>query len=119
MTTEVMSMGLTGFRTNKNQQGCFQSICRALLVATILSVLTACSTVKVHLQDHHILHPYLGTKTAIHNFIRSFSDFYLYGEQFVRGMDVPFCFVADTLLLPYDLMVKLRRHQRQRPVPPG
>ncbi|MEW8239773.1 MAG: YceK/YidQ family lipoprotein [Candidatus Thiodiazotropha taylori] len=88
-------------------------------MATILSVLTACSTVKVHLQDHHILHPYLGTKTAIHNFIRSFSDFYLYGEQFVRGMDVPFCFVADTLLLPYDLMVKLRRHQRQRPVPPG
>ncbi|MEW8276164.1 MAG: YceK/YidQ family lipoprotein [Candidatus Thiodiazotropha taylori] len=34
-------------------------------------------------------------------------------------MDVPFCFVADTLLLPYDLMVKLRRHQRQRPLPPG
>ncbi|MCG7966853.1 MAG: YceK/YidQ family lipoprotein [Candidatus Thiodiazotropha taylori] len=88
-------------------------------MASILSVLTACSTVKVHLQDHDILQPYLGTKRAVHNFIRRFSDFYLYGEQFVRGMDVPFCFVADTLLLPYDLMVKLRRHQRQRPLPPG
>lgn len=103
-------MGLAGFRANKNPKRCFQSICGALLVASILSVLTACSTVKVHLQDHDILHPYLGTKRAIHNFIRRFSDFYLYGEQFVIGMDVPFCFVADTLLLPYDLMVKLRRH---------
>ncbi|MCG8015514.1 MAG: YceK/YidQ family lipoprotein [Candidatus Thiodiazotropha sp. 'RUGA'] len=119
MTTEVMSMGLAGLRANKNQKGCFQSICRALLVASILSVLMACSTVKVHLQDHDILHPYLGTKRAVHNFIRSFSDFYLYGEQFVRAMDVPFCFVADTLLLPYDLMVKVRRHQRQRPLPSG
>ncbi|MCG7872728.1 MAG: YceK/YidQ family lipoprotein [Candidatus Thiodiazotropha lotti] len=88
-------------------------------MASIISLSLGCSTVKVHLDDHDILHPYLGTKTAVNNFIRSFSDFYLYGEQFVRAMDVPFCFVADTLLLPYDLMVKVRRHQRQRPLPPG
>ncbi|ODC02088.1 hypothetical protein A3197_21370 [Candidatus Thiodiazotropha endoloripes] len=112
-------MGLAGFRAKKNLKGCFQSFYRAVLVASIISLSLGCSTVKVHLDDHDILHPYLGTKTAVNIFIRSFSDFYLYGEQFVRAMDVPFCFVADTLLLPYDLMVKVRRHQRQRPLPPG
>ncbi|ODB82266.1 hypothetical protein A3194_18515 [Candidatus Thiodiazotropha endoloripes] len=108
-----------GFRAKKTQKGCFESFYRALLVASIISLSVGCSTVKVHLNDHDILHPYLGTKSAVKNFIRSFSDFYLYGQQVVMATDVPFCFIADTLLFPYDLMVKLRRHQRQRPLPSG
>ncbi|MCG7984191.1 MAG: YceK/YidQ family lipoprotein [Candidatus Thiodiazotropha lotti] len=99
------------FRAKKTEKGCFHSFYRAVLVASILSLSVGCSTVEVHLDDHDILHPYLGTKTAVNKFIRSFSDFYLYGQQMVMAMDVPFCFVADTLLLPYDLMVKVRRHQ--------
>ena len=108
-------MGIAGLRQRKNRKKRrFQSFGRAVLVASILSVSIGCSTVKVHLDDHDILHPYLGTKTAVNVFIRSFSDYYLYGQQVVMAMDVPLCFVADTLLLPYDLMVKTKRHQRQQ-----
>ncbi|MEJ2622476.1 MAG: YceK/YidQ family lipoprotein [Candidatus Thiodiazotropha sp.] len=81
-------------------------------MALLLSLSAGCSTVKVHFYDHHILHPYLGTETAVKEFIRSFSDYYLYGQPILMAMDVPFCFAADTLLLPYDLIIKIRRQQK-------
>jgi uncharacterized protein YceK len=90
----------------------FSTVVRALLMASCMSFSVGCSTVKVHLYDHQILHPYLGTKTAVKLFIRSFSDYYLHGQQMVMALDVPFCFVADTLLFPYDLMAKIRRQQQ-------
>jgi uncharacterized protein YceK len=84
----------------------------ALMMVFIMSLSVGCSTVKVHLYDQQILHPYLGTKTAVKEFINSFTDYYIYGQQFLMAMDVPFCFAADTLLLPYDIIIKIRRHQQ-------
>ena len=72
--------------------------------------LTGCSTVKVHASNHDILHPYLGTQQAIRGFYDSFSDYVIYNQATLMAIDIPFCFAADTLMLPYDLTVWLNRH---------
>lgn len=82
---------------------------KLLLPALCLLFITSCSTVKVHSYDQNILHPYLGTKTAIDVFYDSFSDYVIYNQVTLAAMDIPFCFVADTVLLPYDLVVWLNR----------
>lgn len=47
--------------------------------------------------------PYLGTGKAFKNTADSIFDYDYFGEVFVRVWDIPLCFVADTLLLPYDI----------------
>jgi uncharacterized protein YceK len=85
---------------------------RSCLLAALLLFVSGCSTVKVHALNHDILHPYLGTKTAVKAFVISFKDYHYYGEQYLMAVDVPFCFVADTLLFPYDFIVHYRRHNQ-------
>ena len=84
----------------------------AIVVSFLLLSSAGCSTVKAHAYDYNILHPYLGTKTATRNFVRSFSQFTYYGEQILWAADVPLCLVADTVLFPYDLIVRNRRHNQ-------
>ena len=82
------------------------------LASMLLLSVSGCSTVKVHVYDHDILHPYLGTKTAVRGFFNSFTDYDYYGQPFLMAADVPLCLVADTLLFPYDFIVRVDRHKQ-------
>ncbi|MCU7937055.1 MAG: YceK/YidQ family lipoprotein [Candidatus Thiodiazotropha sp. (ex Dulcina madagascariensis)] len=84
-----------------------QDRCCILAVLIFSFLMAGCSTLKVHLFEHEIVHPFVGTKTAVRQFGNSFTDFDYYGEQFLWAVDIPMCMVADTLLLPYDLYVSL------------
>lgn len=81
------------------------------LILSALSSLfiTGCSTVKVHNYNDNILHPYLGTKTAVSGFSKSFSDYVMYNQVTLMAIDIPFCFVANTLLLSYDAVAWFTR----------
>lgn len=97
-----------------SQKVSYKRLAITLLLIQIPFSLAACSTIKVHAYDHDILHPYLGTKTAVKAFVNSFSDYYIFGQQFLMAIDVPFCFAADTLLFPYDLIVRSNRHSHAK-----
>jgi uncharacterized protein YceK len=83
---------------------------KLILSALFTLFITGCSTVKVHSYDHEILHPYLGTETALDGFYDSFSDYVIHNQASLMAIDIPFSFVADTLLLPYDAVVWFVRH---------
>jgi uncharacterized protein YceK len=78
----------------------------------LLSMTNGCSTINAHRSDHDILHPYLGTKSAVSHFYNSFFDYTYYNEATVRAVDIPFCFVADTILIPYDTFIWSKRQSR-------
>jgi uncharacterized protein YceK len=81
----------------------------SILLLYIVISLSACSSIKVHATNHDILHPYLGTERAIQGFYDSFSDYVIYNQATLMAIDIPMCLVADTLVLPYDLVVWLNR----------
>jgi uncharacterized protein YceK len=84
-------------------------ISRSIGLMLLLIFINGCSTVSVHIQNPNMVHPYVGTKVAIKRFFNSFVDYDYYGEQFLYGMDIPLCLVTDTVLLPYDLIVTLKK----------
>ena len=101
------------FYSKKRLQGrCLAGLITIMPVLSAALLATGCSTAKVHVYDHDILHPYLGTKTATRLFVRSFSEYSYYGQPFLMAMDIPLCLVTDTVLFPYDLIVRAKRHSR-------
>jgi uncharacterized protein YceK len=83
-----------------------------LLIIFILLPATGCSTIKVHARNHDILHPYLGTEQAVQGFYDSFSDYAIYNQATLMAIDIPLCLAADTIALPYDLVVWLNRRAK-------
>lgn len=78
------------------------------LAAVAMVGLSACSTVAVHVDAPQQLYPYKGTRTAGLGGVRAWQEPIIPGEAPVRAvLDVPLCLVADTVLLPIDLMVWL------------
>ena len=76
-----------------------RNISALVLVFTLLS---GCSSVRVHSDPDVTPGPYLGTKQALMNTKRYWYDYDFYGQVTLAALDVPLCMVADTLLLPYD-----------------
>jgi hypothetical protein len=72
---------------------------RALLLSTVV-ILPACQTTGILVSPPDEYRPFNGTNLAGKKFIRSFDKFTYYGEQNVWLADVPFCLVADVILLP-------------------
>jgi uncharacterized protein YceK len=86
-----------------------------ILITLLLVISTSgCSTINVHAVEKVPLHPYVGTKTAVNSFFSSFVDYDYYGQPFLMIIDVPFCIAADTLLLPYDVVVWVNRKGKKR-----
>ena len=86
-------------------------VSRMLLSFAVVTTLTGCSTVATHSVDSSQLGPYSGTQQAFRNMKRSTSDFTLAGETWFHAADVPLSFVADTLLLPYDIFTTMPERQ--------
>jgi uncharacterized protein YceK len=74
-----------------------------ILFLTSVVLLPACQTTDIlfHQPDDYL--PFKGTTLAGKKFIRSFDKFTYYGEQNLWLADVPFCLVADVILLPYGV----------------
>lgn len=73
----------------------------AALVLT-LTLLTGCSTIRVHSDPNVTPGPYVGTKQAVRKTRQYWYDFDYYGQVAMAALDIPLSLVADTLLLPYD-----------------
>ena len=75
-----------------------------LVVAAML--LSACSTVYVHVDEPARIYPYKGSQTAVQGVVRSWHEPAIPGEAPVRALlDVPLCVATDTLLLPMDWLI--------------
>ncbi|MFV2061783.1 MAG: YceK/YidQ family lipoprotein [Gammaproteobacteria bacterium] len=66
--------------------------------------LSGCSSIAVHSDKTITPPPYAGTKRATHYAIQSLDEYDYYGEFFIRAIDIPLSIIADTLLLPYDII---------------
>ncbi|WP_455203760.1 hypothetical protein [Kaarinaea lacus] len=79
-------------------------IAALFVVNTVVGFTTGCSTIHVH-NDKSISvpGPYVGTKRAIKKTEYYWNNYSFYGQPLYVAMDVPLCFVADTLVLPIDL----------------
>lgn len=86
---------------------------RTTLFCFAVLLLAGCSTIQVHSTQSGGLHPYIGTKQAFKGFANSFIDYDYYGQPFLMAVDIPLCLVADTLVLPYDVAVYLKRLNRR------
>ena len=73
----------------------------AALVLTF-TLLTGCSTIRVHSDPDVTPGPYVGTKQAVRKTRQYWYDFDYYGQVAMAALDIPLSLVADTLLLPYD-----------------
>ncbi len=76
---------------------------RTLLFLAAIVVLPACQTTGILLSQPEEYRPFKGTTLAGKKFIRSFDEFTYYGEQNLWLADIPFCLVADVILLPYGV----------------
>ena len=74
----------------------------SILLLMLSCLHCGCATIDAHQQPSSPA-PYVGTGQAIKNTANSVFDYDYYGEVMVKAWDVPLCFVADTLLLPYDI----------------
>ena len=77
------------------------------LILILMLFICSCSSIKVHANNSSAVHPYAGTKLAVKSFFDSFVSYDYYGQPSLMAIDVPLCFFADTLLLPYDLIIYL------------
>lgn len=77
---------------------------KVLLLPFFFSLyLGGCATIEVHSGENSTPAPYSGTGLAVKNTGRSVFDYEYFGEVFVRAVDVPLCFIADTIIFPYDV----------------
>ena len=90
---------------------------RTFVFLVVLSQSVGCSTVATHTVNASQAGPYSGTRQAWRNMKRSTEEFTLAGETWFHAIDVPFSLVADTIILPYDVMVDTQRGDDLRPVP--
>ena len=79
---------------------------RLVFVMAALVTLSACSTVSSRTEQPQQLYPYIGVQKANQQVARSWQDPIIPGEVIVRVlMDWPMTLVADTVLVPVDLIV--------------
>ena len=71
-----------------------------MLLAVVLS---GCSTVAVHSKDDVTPPAYAGTNVALTKTKKLWYNYDYYGEIMFTVFDVPFSFMADTLLYPIDV----------------
>ena len=69
----------------------------------LVTVLSACSTIAVHSDKEVTPSPYAGTNIAVMKTKRLWYEYDYYGQIMLTAPDVPFSFVADTLLYPIDV----------------
>jgi len=73
-----------------------------LVVFLILAfVVTGCSTIVAH-SEKETPAPYAGTKAAMSKMKKSWQHYDVYGQVYLYIIDMPFSFIADTLLYPLD-----------------
>ena len=84
---------------------------RNLTLMLVVLFTSSCSTVIVHSQKDRSPGPYSGTAQAIEQTKKSWHSPTLYGEVFWTAFDVPLSFVADTIILPYDLIQSEELHK--------
>ncbi len=68
--------------------------------------LSGCSTVAVHSSKEAAPPPYAGTNIAFSKTKQHWNNYDYYGEVMFTVLDVPFSFLADTLLYPMDVYKK-------------
>ena len=66
--------------------------------------LAGCATIETHTDRTREIGPYAGTGHAVHRVKQWWNDYSYDGQVVFAMMDVPLCLIADTLLLPYDLL---------------
>jgi len=64
-------------------------------------VATGCSTIVAH-SERVVPVPYAGTKAAMKKLKKSWQHYDVYGQVYLYIIDMPFSFIADTLLYPID-----------------
>jgi uncharacterized protein YceK len=67
-----------------------------------VSVLGGCSTIAAHSDKEVTPSPYAGTHIAVTKTKRLWYEYDYYGQIMLSAPDVPFSFMADTLLYPID-----------------
>ena len=75
------------------------------LLAVVVIVCSGCSTIQTHKGSGDYVRPYIGTSHAIQKAKRVWNnyDYEYYGIFELHALDVPACFILDTIILPYDL----------------
>ena len=77
-----------------------------VLVVLAAALLSACSTVYVHVDEPARIYPYKGSQTAVQGVARAWQAPTIPGEAPARAfLDLPLCLAADTVLLPVDWLV--------------
>ena len=79
------------------------------LIAILIWTVQGCSTVIIHSTVDSKPTPYAGTKRAMRETNKAWSDYYFYGQVMFVAPDVPFSFIADTLLFPFDYLNQAER----------
>ena len=69
----------------------------------LVALLSACSTIAVHSDKEVTPSPYAGTNIAVTKTKRLWYEYDYYGQVMLSAPDVPFSFLADTLLYPIDV----------------
>lgn len=84
-----------------------------ILFLSIYIVLCGCSTIKTHSSENHQeIRPYIGTSTALKKAEEAWNK-----EQVGSGLpdsnflDVMASFIADTIIIPYDLYQYFKNHK--------
>jgi uncharacterized protein YceK len=80
-----------------------KSLISILILIVSSNTLSACSSIASHTDNSITPAPYLGTKRAVTHTTRSLDKYDYYGEFFIRAIDIPMSFIADTILIPYDM----------------
>lgn len=89
---------------------------RLVFVMATLVTLSACSTVSSRTEQPQQLYPYIGVQKANIQVARSWQDPIIPGEVIVWVlMDWPMTLVADTVLVPVDLIVMQSNQQSESP----
>lgn len=77
--------------------------------ALIFLALPGCATIEIHTGPAGEIAPYAGTGHAIHRVSKWWNKYSFDGQVAFAISDVPLCLIADTLLLPYDLIQAAKR----------
>jgi len=86
----------------------------ALVFLFLIAILGGCSTVVVHTKVDATPPPYSGTKIAFTKTKQSWYKYDLYGAIVLSVFDIPFSFMADTLLYPIDLYRRNNYVEKQK-----
>ncbi len=75
---------------------------KIILSFIFVFAVSGCSTIVAH-SEREASMPYAGTKSAIKNMKKSWYQYDIYGQVYLHVIDMPFSFIADTLLYPLDV----------------